>query len=474
MNIITRLVLLGVTGVAIAIPARAQDTPVVFVHGIFSDANTWNATAARLASSLRIEPHTVNLPSTSTIETQAGALNGQKGWLPTHTLTVGHSQGGLVAREWSRSKALRGVLTIGTPHEGALLSRRGLDVINFNQLAYNLLGLASAWGTGTEFGWVQAALAAYFANGLQLTWGTAASLASVVAVNGVVPVAPQLNPGSAFLNNLNSGSNLQREFGSLPYRVGLNVIAGDYWRAGVAVGLAPDYREWAWGTMVLLPPTFDYAASYLSITYPYSAGIVSFAMQLRNAAAVIRELDPLWCWAVTDDRACRIPHDGIVPTGSQVYPGAGTVNLAMYGPAHSQETTRSDREIADAMQRYMAVAPRSGSGGGGGTGSTFGAGTRLYAEQQITSPSGAVVLRYQSDGNLVLYGSGGPIWSADTAGLSAGYVEMQGDGNLVVYDQGGVPRWASNTYAPGAALLLHDDGYAAIRDTTGNVVWWTN
>lgn len=467
--------LLGALALAGAPTAVAQDVPIVFVHGIFSDAGAWSATAARLANTLRFEPHTVNLPSTSTIENQAGSLNGQKGWLPTNTLAVGHSQGGLVAREWSRSKTLRGILTIGTPHGGALLSRRALDVISFNQFAYNLLGLASSWGTGTEFGWVQAALSSVFNTGLQLTWATAASLASVVAVNGYVPVAPQLNPGSAFLNNLNSGSNLQRENASLPYRVGLNVIAGDYWRAGVAVGLAPDQREWAWAAMVTLPPTFDYAATYLALSYPYNGLVTSFAMQLRNAAAVIRELDPLWCWAVTDDRLCRIPHDGIVPTLSQIYPGSGAMNVTMYGPAHTQETTRSDNDLSDALQRWMGVEPRNGSGGGGGSsGSTYGGGTRLYADQQVASPSGAVALRYQSDGNLVLYGSGGSLWASNTSGLSVGYAEMQTDGNLVVYDQAGVPRWASNTYAPGAVLVVHDDGYAAIRDPGGNVVWWTN
>ena len=51
------------------------------------------------------------------------------------------------------------------------------------------------------------------------------------------------------------------------------------------------------------------------------------------------------------------------------------------------------------------------------------------------SADGAVALRYQSDGNLVLYGSGGAVlWDTGTWGTSAGRAEMQTDGNFVIYD----------------------------------------
>lgn len=452
----------------VARPASAEDTPVVFVHGIFSSGDAWRQTAARLASTLRIEPHVVDLNSRDLLENQAAQLHALKGGLPSHTIAVAHSQGGLISRQWSRSKTLGGLLTLGTPHFGAPLSRNALDVIHFNHVLYNLFGLVSTWGYDTEVGWVVAALSHYVANGLQLSSGVAARLLSTVAVSGYVPVAPQLAPGSNLLVTLNDDGNLLRESYGIGRRVGLNFIAHDYWRAGVGVGLAPDYREWIWGVQLALPPVLDYAAAFVETHYPSKFGL---AAQLRNASGFVRELDPMWCWAVTNDRTCRTPHDGIVPTSHQVYPNA--TNYVVGGPAHTQETDRSEPEIRSVLVTAMGVAYR-GSGGETAGGTTVTGGTRLYVDQELRSPNGTT-LRYQHDGNLVLYAPGGrAIWSSSTAGLSAGYVEMQGDGNLVVYDHGGTPRWASDTYAPGAALVIHDQGYAAIVDPSGNTVWWTN
>lgn len=449
--------------------AFAQSVPVVFVHGIFSNGDNWRQTSARLATVLQIEPHVVDLPSTDYLENQTARLHAEQGGLPTHSIAVGHSQGGLISRQWSRQKALRGILTLGTPHAGAPISRNALDALHFNHVLYNLIGLASTWGAGTEQGWVAAALSGVFSTGLQLSAGTIQRLLTTVAIVNYVPVAPQLAPGSGFLTSLNAPGNLQREAQGVPYRVGLNFIAADYWRGGLGVGLAPDHREWVWAAMVVLPPTLEYAAAYVDMHYTNGFG---FAAQLRNIAGYVRELDPMWCWAVTNDRSCRVPHDGIVPTVNQFFPGGS--NYQVIGPAHIQESQRSDRDITDVLSGVMGVPRRGATGGGGGGSTTVDGGTRLYADQQFRSPNGTA-LRYQLDGNLVLYDSrGAPVWASGTVGLAVGYVEMQPDGNLVLYDGGGTPRWASDTYAPGGRLVIHDSGYAAIHDAADNVVWWTN
>lgn len=457
---------------AIAAPAVAQDVPVVFVHGIFSSGDTWRQTAARLAATLQVDPQVVDLDSRDFLENQTAQLQGQKGGLPTHTIAIGHSQGGLISREWSKQKTLAGVLTVGTPHFGAPLSRNALDVLHFNYVLYNMFGLVSTWGHDTEVGWIVAGLVNYLNDGLQLSAGVIQRLLATVAVSGYVPVAPQLAPGSNFLFTLNHDGNLIREAGSLRHRVGLNVVAHDYWRAGIGVGLAPDQREWVWGAEVLLPPVLEWVAGYIDTYYPSK---FAFAAQLRNAAGFVRDLDPLWCWAVTNDRACRIPHDGIVPTPNQYYPGAA--NFVLGGPAHLQETVQSEATLRNVLNAVMDVPYRNGSSGGGGGGgggsSTAAGGTRLYPDQRWQSPNGTALL-YQYDGNLVLYApGGGPLWASGTVGVSLGYTEMQPDGNLVIYDQAGVPRWATDTFSPGATLVVHDQGYAAIVDPSGNTVWIT-
>ena len=46
---------------------------------------------------------------------------------------------------------------------------------------------------------------------------------------------------------------------------------------------------------------------------------------------------------------------------------------------------------------------------------------------------------------------------------------MQSDGNLVLFTSGGTPVWATNTNNNnGAYLILQDDGNAVIYDTMGH------
>lgn len=471
------LLLAQLTGLAPAAPAGAQDVPVVFIHGIFANGETWRATSQRLASVVQIRPLVAELPSTTVLETQTATLDGQMRALPANTIAVGHSQGGLIARQWSRSRPLRGILTLGTPHGGSQLVGRGLDVMHFNYMVYNLAGLAGAYGAGTEFAWIAANIAAHLAQTQLLSWSVAASITSSIAVGAVVPVAPQLAPGSVFLSSLNTGSNLARESNAVPKRVGLVYTARDYWRAGAAVGLSPDNREWAWWVMQAMPPVFEYVAAYLDNNYPpWNLPARSYAARLRDLAGLTRGMDPMWCWAVTGDRMCRIPHDGIVSVVDQVYPGG--LNFNVSGPAHTQETRSSDAEIRGVLSGIMNVpsrgAPSPPPPPGGPDSGSLTAGQRLYANQELWSSSGDAVLRYQGDGNLVLYAANGtPLWASDTAGSSAGLAEMQTDGNFVVYDGAGVPIWDTGSYAPGGYLTVRPGGYLMLFDASHVGIWWT-
>lgn len=474
-RLVVALLLVQLTALAGPVSSGAQDVPVAFVHGFAASGQTWEGAAQRLAGVLRIAPHIANLRSTDRLETQAASLGQQMSGLAANTIAVGHSQGGLVAREWSKSRPLKGLLTLGTPHGGALLSARGLDLIHFNSLVYNVAGLVGGFGAGGDVAWIAAGLSAHLAYVQLLSWSTAASLASSVAVAALVPVAPQLAPGSAFLSALNAEPNLVREAVSIPQRAGLVYVADDYWRGGVAVGLSPENREWAWWVMQVMPPVFDAVAAYIDVNYPSSVAGRSLASGLRDLSGLTRNLDPMWCWAVTGDNLCRIPHDGIVSVVDQVYPGA--VNYVVSGPAHTQETDRSDGAIRAVLSGVMGVPSRGAPPpppppGGIPPGSLL-PGQRLYADQEIRSAANGAVLRYQSDGNLVLYGSGGAVlWASDTGG-APGRAEMQTDGNLVIYDASGTPIWATDTYAPGGYLTVRDAGFLMLYTAQHVGIWWT-
>jgi hypothetical protein len=95
----------------------------------------------------------------------------------------------------------------------------------------------------------------------------------------------------------------------------------------------------------------------------------------------------------------------------------------------------------------------------------------------VFSPNGQFELKYQNDGNLVLYEGASARWAIncwpnciDIGG--ANNAKMQYDGNFVVYNASGIPVWASGTDGnPGAYLAVHDDGRLIVYSAGGAVLW---
>ena len=82
---------------------------------------------------------------------------------------------------------------------------------------------------------------------------------------------------------------------------------------------------------------------------------------------------------------------------------------------------------------------------------------------------------YQTDGNLVLYQQGTPIWNTATI-TSPGHAIMQTDGNFVLYNSSGIPYWATNTWGnSGAYLIVQNDGNVVIYRNWQNLnpIWWS-
>jgi hypothetical protein len=111
-------------------------------------------------------------------------------------------------------------------------------------------------------------------------------------------------------------------------------------------------------------------------------------------------------------------------------------------------------------------------------------GQSLNPEGSVSSPNGRFVLKYQNDGNLVLYDNGGAAWAINCwpecngTGFGgnpfqpAGYATMQSDGNFVVYNAYGNPVWHTWTYGnPGAYLAIKDDGGLVVYSSGGTQLW---
>ena len=127
-----RFVLPAILLIGSSVRAAAQDVPTVFIHGLASSNATWQGAADRLKARVAIAPQRPNLNWRDKFESQASSLQSALGGLPGSTIAVGHSNGGLVARQWSRLHPVGGIVTLGTPNQGAPLAYNALRWLNYN------------------------------------------------------------------------------------------------------------------------------------------------------------------------------------------------------------------------------------------------------------------------------------------------------------------------------------------------------
>jgi hypothetical protein len=148
--------------------------------------------------------------------------------------------------------------------------------------------------------------------------------------------------------------------------------------------------------------------------------------------------------------------------------GHSTVSAAtMYAYYTGTDTSLHDDDHAGIWSRYSAYTSPSGCG-------WLNAGQGLGQEQSVWSCDGRFQLKFQSDGNLVLYKGSSALWDSNTNGDGGDRVIMQEDGNLVVYKSNGDPVWDTNTNGSsnyGANLAVQNDGNVVIYRSGGGVAW---
>ena len=90
--------------------------------------------------------------------------------------------------------------------------------------------------------------------------------------------------------------------------------------------------------------------------------------------------------------------------------------------------------------------------------------------QALFSPDRRYEARMQSDGNFVVYGPTGPLWSSNTRGGNPRLV-MQSDGNLVIYSDAGVIFSTNTSNRGGNRIVMQNDGNLVMYG--GSPVWST-
>lgn len=492
--------------------ARAQERPVVFLHGLASSPESWAGAVNRLGPKIYIAPHSPTLDWKKSYVAQANSLsfNSTLSRLPSHlTYAVGHSNGGIVAREWSRRRTLAGIVTLGTPHGGAPLITNLAEWNVHVGLVTGYVGVVmNAFARPSNTSWVMNVVHPFLTEALSYARAAIVDLVATLGINGQFPVTAEMRPGSAYLASLNSSANLSREATAVPRRAGIVSIANNYFYAGPMRAAYPDHADlFATGLYGAIGGLQIWGTWILANSAQTDTAAIQQAQSLFSLAAHLTRLDPIYCAMVSSTTAATcLPNDGVVPYTLQHYPNALNVIIGTngsWGPAHTRLTQQSDDALNRILIETMKIpvrtavppppvppppAPGPGPGPGptppgpppapGPSGDHVNAmmpGDQLWPGDKVRSTDMRFDLVYQRDGNLVLSQQDVPIWHSGTHGSQPGRVMMQHDGHFVIYDANERPVWSTGTAGyPGAWLIVQNDGNMVIYSEDGHQLWATH
>jgi lysozyme len=172
---------------------------------------------------------------------------------------------------------------------------------------------------------------------------------------------------------------------------------------------------------------------------------------------------PLWSSRTNGHPGARL---ALLPSGrAVVYSSSGT-ELWSTGGAQGNGAVLTLQDNGDLVLRSSA-GPIWHNGAAGCN--TLTATGSLVAAQYLHTGSGHGQLLMQPDGNLVLRRDRVVLWAAGTSGFPGTHLLLQPDGNLVAYDTSHHPRWASGTSGTGRnnRLVVQNDGNLVLYGPTG-------
>ena len=355
--------LLAATGAA----AQVRDT--VFVHGLASDAGTWTGAADRLSQQLAIRPVHPSLNWGALFEAQAAEIEQKLGGsIAADAVAIGHSNGGVVARQWGRNRGLGAVITLGSPNQGApivdhlyewfaFLDDLIVRITNVNLVFTKRVNRDAWW-------WVPLEWVAHHNLGMQAR-ATAGFGLLALGFDARLPVLSEMPAFSGYMANLNSADNRGREAAAVPARAAIVNVATEFDKGGPMRLLQPDtYQGWHEAINTAAVSLEALAALVRIMADGRDVGAFDLADEISGVAEWFFQFEEVWCRAVSDPSPlpigrCR-EHDGIVPTWSQAwdYPRVPVI-FREDGPVHTRETSESDAQIFQALTTVAQVAERT-------------------------------------------------------------------------------------------------------------------
>jgi hypothetical protein len=347
-------------------PAAAQDRPAVFIHGLASNSHTWDQAVSRLTPLLAMQPFQVDLDWRALYETQAGQLQQQLGGLPGDVVAVGHSNGGVIARQWSRSRSVGSIITLASPNQGTPFVDHLFEWFTFLDDVLNRMANVSAAFSVTSqdiWWWLPDRWLESFHFATDV-WNTAGNGLFSLGFDFKLPVMPEMRVFSSYMSNLNSQSNRDREALSVTNRVALLNVARDFDLGGPFRVVAPDnYVGWH-NTILIAGVSLDVLASYIRIMADVQdQAAFDLADQVSSVAEWFLQFEDVWCLTVSDPSPYPLgrcyEHDGIVPAWSQYYDSPRLAYLLRSeGPIHTGETSESDEQLYQALTTVAGIAKR--------------------------------------------------------------------------------------------------------------------
>lgn len=105
-----------------AVTGYCQTDQVSFIHGLGENTTVWNTMAGQLQNEFEFIRDDVGYNSGISINSSASSV-----FIPYGTVAVGHSLGGVLAREYLRQRSpgnMKGLITVGSPHLGAPVAEK--------------------------------------------------------------------------------------------------------------------------------------------------------------------------------------------------------------------------------------------------------------------------------------------------------------------------------------------------------------
>ena len=320
-------------------PAFAQTRPVGLVHGFSSGPATWDDLRSALSGYSQFSfPSPPLLAASSGVSLQAGQLLSWKGafGLGSSLILVGHSQGGLVSRAASRTDSVSGLITIGTPHQGAFIATAKPYVdawwVDFAVASGSVGFLSNIQPYDPSYAAAQRALTHAPIALQNASIVIAAGLSAIPTGN---PSLTDMTPGSALLagsNGLNTLPTLEKT--GRRYAIVGQLNAG---YEGGPVRLLPGatdaFSDFIGTDLVLW--SFQLEQDALDLYDVSGFWHVQAVFGLHDMSAMLYNFAPFWTYTVVGG----YPNDAVVPSYSQAgLPSSSAIPVVVTSISHLEET----------------------------------------------------------------------------------------------------------------------------------------